>query len=160
MLWRLLLLLGLLLSLAGCLQIPDICVPITGPCSSDSPRSPEPLVSEFLGAWVNENPQPGQIIRLEISRENDVNYVQSWQACSPTDCNLTRSTTNLAFEDGQRVLRTFGFRQDQDKGIYIMLTKVSEERIEASTETYFDFTSGSLDDPQFDTYFFVKQTSQ
>jgi Fe-S cluster biogenesis protein NfuA len=62
-----------------------VAVLFASACGSNS-LSPSGA-SQFVGSWQNVNAQSGGVPQITIRSQDNVVYVHSWGACSPTLCD-------------------------------------------------------------------------
>jgi hypothetical protein len=79
-------LISLSLAVLGYYQLPPLISALLGIPTPPS-RPPHFEIADYLGNWVNANPQMGGITHIEVRDAGGKPTVQMWGKCHPTDCD-------------------------------------------------------------------------
>lgn len=120
-------------------------------CDGDG-NSTEPIetyVDEFLGNWLNEDPNTGGITRVDIRSDGSMLYLHMWGACTPTDCDWGEVSTPLSDANDPRLTVVW------DQGFVIrsqIIDYLSDGRLRI--ESHSNYTDSRPD--QTNIYYFYK----
>lgn len=108
--------------------------------------------SDFVGHWINRDPNTRGITRVKIRAQGKNIYVHMWGRCHPYDCDWDEETTNISDAlDGKIELKwNHGFAV-RNQELYLL----SESCLKLIGYTHFTDNSGRSD---YDSvYYFIKQ---
>lgn len=150
---------ALITAIGGCVAvvfgIPAISNRIFGdaptPTAIQVPPSTE-TPPAILGDWRNEDPNTGGITRIKISADGGNYQVETWGACTPTDCYWNEVdgaqyyVTNSG-DTSMTIVWIFSFKENTLK-----LNVIGDDRLQVDAHNHFTDNSGR-DDSDFTGYF-------
>jgi TonB family protein len=114
---------------------------------AQSERKPEPenKPAQFIGRWINADPQQvhlrDAITRLEIHKNDGLLFVRAWGRCRPTDCDWGEESVEIpAVEDGEFVLT---WRSETGAAQYKLSLAGDQLRIDGQTRYLDNFGNRS-----------------
>ncbi len=98
--------------------------------------------TQFLGFWVNEDPNTSGITKGDITESGENLAVQLWGKCHPTDCDWG-SVTTAKTDAGDCILELTWVQSFAERTQTIEF--ITDERIKVVTHTHFTDGSGRAD---------------
>lgn len=121
------------------------------PCETEYVSNPVIIPSDFVGDWLNEDPDTAGITRIEITQNGNELGAHEWGACTPEDCDWGIEYTPLENED-DGILNLFWDQEFVERTQELEI--IEPDRLRATTFSHYVDDSGRSDVTT--VYYFTK----